>query len=95
MPVCLKVCDRHPSFEIAAPAKQGCLHYWQFPRRTTICELLVVSKIPYVYDFITKVCRQEAVVIQNHDNEHVAKFDKVNHNTGHIRGSNLAAVKRV
>jgi hypothetical protein len=24
---------------------------------------------PYVYDFITKICRKQAAVIQSHDNE--------------------------
>jgi hypothetical protein len=28
-------------------------------------------KIQYVYDCITKVCRQQAEVILNHDNENV------------------------
>jgi hypothetical protein len=31
----------------------------------------MASKIPYVYDDITKLCRQQAEVIQNHDNENV------------------------
>jgi hypothetical protein len=26
-------------------------------------------QIPFVYDYITKLCRQQAEVIQNHDNE--------------------------
>jgi hypothetical protein len=26
---------------------------------------------PYVYDYTTELCRQQAQVIQNHDNEHV------------------------
>jgi hypothetical protein len=26
-------------------------------------------KVPFVYDYITKVCRQQAEVKQNHDNE--------------------------
>jgi hypothetical protein len=26
-------------------------------------------QIPYVYDYITKSCRQQAEVIQNHENE--------------------------
>jgi hypothetical protein len=30
-----------------------------------------LSKIPYVYDFITKLCRQQAEVIQNHANPNV------------------------
>jgi len=29
----------------------------------------VAYKIPYVYDFITKLCRQQADVIQNHENK--------------------------
>jgi hypothetical protein len=28
-------------------------------------------KIPYVYDYITKLCRQQAEVIQNHDNKNI------------------------
>ena len=31
----------------------------------------MVFKIPYVYDFITKICRRQAKVIQNHDNENI------------------------
>jgi hypothetical protein len=27
--------------------------------------------LSYVYDYITKLCRQQAEVIQNHENEHV------------------------
>jgi hypothetical protein len=29
----------------------------------------VAFQIPYVYDYITKSCRQQAEVIQNHENE--------------------------
>jgi hypothetical protein len=42
-----------------------------FPRRTPVRELHVAFKIPYIYDFITKLCRQHAEVIQNHENENV------------------------
>jgi hypothetical protein len=28
-------------------------------------------QIPFVYDYIIKLCRQQAEVIQNHDNENV------------------------
>jgi hypothetical protein len=27
--------------------------------------------IPYIYDYITKLCRQQAEVIQNHENANV------------------------
>jgi hypothetical protein len=32
---------------------------------------LKAFNIPNVYDFITKLCRQQAEVMQNHENEHV------------------------
>jgi hypothetical protein len=27
--------------------------------------------LPYLYDYVTKLCRQQAEVIQNHENEYV------------------------
>jgi hypothetical protein len=42
-----------------------------FPRRTPGRDLHMAFKIPYVYDYTTKSCRQHAEVIQNHDNENV------------------------
>jgi hypothetical protein len=35
-----------------------------FPRRTPVRDMHVASQIPYVYDYITKLCRQQAEVIQ-------------------------------
>jgi hypothetical protein len=32
--------------------------------------------LPYVYDYITKLFRQQAEVIQNHENEHVPGIGK-------------------
>jgi hypothetical protein len=42
-----------------------------FPRCTPVRELHVAFEILYVYDFITKLCRQQAEVIQNHVNPNV------------------------
>jgi hypothetical protein len=42
-----------------------------FPRRTSVRDIHVAFQIPYVYDYITKLCRQQAEVIQNHENENV------------------------
>jgi hypothetical protein len=42
-----------------------------FPRHTPVRDLHMAFKIPYVYDYITKLCRQQAEVIQNHDTETV------------------------
>jgi hypothetical protein len=30
-----------------------------------------VLNLPYIYNYITKLCRQQAQVIQNHENKHV------------------------
>jgi hypothetical protein len=38
------------------------------PRRSLIRALHLAFQIPYLYDYITKTCRKEAEVIQNHDN---------------------------
>jgi hypothetical protein len=38
---------------------------------TPVRDLQMALKIPHVYDYITKLCRQQAEVIQNHDNNNV------------------------
>jgi hypothetical protein len=38
---------------------------------TSVQDIHVVFQIPYVYDHITKLCRKQAEVIQNHENENV------------------------
>jgi hypothetical protein len=38
------------------------------PMRTLVRELHMAVSIPYIYDYITKLSRQQAVVIQNHEN---------------------------
>jgi hypothetical protein len=43
-----------------------------YPRRTPTRDVHKTLKIPYVYDFITKLCKRQAKVIQNHDNENVS-----------------------
>jgi hypothetical protein len=40
-------------------------------RRTPVRELHLAFKIPYVYDYITKLCRTQAEVILNHVNPSV------------------------
>jgi hypothetical protein len=42
-----------------------------FPRRTSVRDIHESFQIPYVYDYIAKSCRQQAEVIQNHENENV------------------------
>jgi hypothetical protein len=61
-----------------------------FPRHTPTCDLHKMFKIPSVYDYITKLCRQQAEVIQNHNNENVHKAKP---DIESIRNLNLAAVR--
>jgi hypothetical protein len=53
--------------------RQGCQPYAPAARYPQVSLFLKIPgtrfNIPYVYDFITKLCRQQAVVILNHDNE--------------------------
>jgi hypothetical protein len=42
-----------------------------FPRSTLVRDMHMAFQIPYVYDYITKSCRQQAQVIQNYENENV------------------------
>jgi hypothetical protein len=66
--------------------------FGNLPRRTQVRDLHMAFKIPYVYDYITKLCRQQAEVIQNHDNENVRNTGQGEARHRSIRGSNLAAV---
>jgi hypothetical protein len=40
-----------------------------FPKRISVPDKHKAFHMPYVYDYITKSCRQQAEVIQNHENE--------------------------
>jgi hypothetical protein len=40
----------------------------KFPKRTSVRDMHKSFHMPYVYDYITKSCRQKAEVIQNHEN---------------------------
>jgi hypothetical protein len=43
----------------------------KFPRNTPIRDMHISLQIPYVYNYITKLCRQQAQAIQHHENAHV------------------------
>jgi hypothetical protein len=49
--------------------------------------------LQYVYGYITKLCRQQAEVIQTHENEHDRNNGQGQTNVENVRGLNLAAVK--
>jgi hypothetical protein len=48
--------------------------YWKFSKEHADRHIHVAFKIPYVYGFITKLCRQQAEAIQNQVNENVSNI---------------------
>jgi hypothetical protein len=42
-----------------------------FPERTSVRDLYMAFKLPHIYDYINKLCRQQAEVIQNRENANV------------------------
>jgi hypothetical protein len=52
------------------PTKKGSPHHWKFSKVHTGLQLHTAFNLPYVWDYITKLCRQQAEAIQNHDKEH-------------------------
>jgi hypothetical protein len=79
-----------PAWEFAADThliKLQCLQnkiictIGKFSRNATIRDMHISFQIPYVYDFITKLCKQQAKVIQHHKNIHVRNIGqgKVRH----------------
>jgi hypothetical protein len=70
----LGVCSRQPSTEIAAPRKQNFPHHWKFSKAHNGSRFLYGFQTfiyIYIYDHITKLCRQTAEVIKNHENTNV------------------------
>jgi hypothetical protein len=55
--------------KIAAPAEQGTSHIWQFSKAHPGSRF--TRGFPFVYEYIAKLCRQLAEIIQNHYNENV------------------------
>jgi hypothetical protein len=67
----LGISGRHLPLKIAAPAKQGSPHRWIFFKVHSGPRFATAFDLPYVYDYVTKLCKQQAEIIQNHENEHV------------------------
>jgi hypothetical protein len=43
----------------------------KFPMNTPILDMHISFQIPYVYDYITKLCSEQAQAIQHHENIHI------------------------
>jgi hypothetical protein len=78
--------------EIAATAKSSSPRHWQSARRTSIRDMHKAFQISYVYDYITKSCRQKLKSTEIMKMQMFATLDKAKPDTENIRGLNLAAV---
>jgi hypothetical protein len=45
-----------------------------FPRRTPVHDLHMALKIPNIYYYITKLCRQQSEVLQNYENGNISNI---------------------
>jgi hypothetical protein len=50
-----------------------------FPRRASVRDMHVAFQITYVYDYITKSCRQHVEVSQNHENVRYIEQSEARH----------------
>jgi hypothetical protein len=67
-----------------------------FPRNTSIRDMHVAFLVSYVYDYVTKLCRRQAEIIHNHENENVRnigqgetpyrKYKRLKPGGGHVYG---------
>jgi hypothetical protein len=73
----LGVCGGCSPPEIVARAEKVFRAIGNLDRRTPVRELHVTFKIPYVYDYITKLCRTQAEAILNHVNPNVRGIRQV------------------
>jgi hypothetical protein len=70
-----------------------------FPRHTSVRDMHVAFQIPYIYGYITKLCRKQAEVIQNHENENIRyigqgevqhrKYKRLKLSSGHLYDCSL------
>jgi hypothetical protein len=59
----LGISGRHIPLKIAAPTKQGSVHHWKFSKVALVRDMHTAFNLPYVYDYITKLCRKQAEAI--------------------------------
>jgi hypothetical protein len=64
-----------------------------FPKNTSVRDMHVAYQAPDVYGYITKLCRRQAEIIGNHENENVRNIGQGEPHTENVRGLNLAAAR--
>jgi hypothetical protein len=54
--------------------KNQAIYFSYFPRCTPVCDLHTDFNLPYIYDYITELCRKQAEAIRNHENDNVCSI---------------------
>jgi hypothetical protein len=85
----LGICCRYPHFEIAVLHNKIFYTISKFPKCTPVCQLHMAFQVPYIYDYITKLCRQQAEVLQNDENANFHDIRKVKPDTENNKGLKL------
>jgi hypothetical protein len=49
----------------------------KFPKCTPVRELHMALQVPYIYDYVTKLCRQQAGVLQSYESTNVRNIGKI------------------
>jgi hypothetical protein len=80
-----KITYSFPAWELAADTYLLKLQHLQkkvlcaignFPRCTPVHSLHISFNLLYVYDYVKKLCKQQAEVIQNRENQHVHSVEE-------------------
>jgi hypothetical protein len=66
----LGISGRHVPLKIAEPTKQGSPHHWKFPKVRAGPRFTHGFQSSLLYDYITKLGRRQAELIQNLEKEH-------------------------
>jgi hypothetical protein len=64
-----------------------------FPRHTPVRDIHIAFHLPYMYDNVTKLCRQQAEVIQIYDNKNVRNNGQGEARQRKYKRFNLVAVR--
>jgi hypothetical protein len=64
------ICRRHLRLKIAAPAKQGSPHHWEFFKVHTGPRFAQDFQPSVCIRLYNKIVRQQAEIVQNHKNKH-------------------------
>jgi hypothetical protein len=84
------ICGRHLPLKIAHTENKVLYTTGNFPRCTPVCDVHVTFKLPYVYDYITKLSGKKQKSYKIMRMNMFAAQDKVKPDTENLRGGGQA-----